>query len=182
MDAAIKMGKSITCHGGALWLIFPHSDSRLCFFTESTDVGAIVHHSQVNYEAANWSCANILPIIADHHLGESRSGSDSWKRLWHSGELLSIHCATWFNISSPNRCSKSTKSRHSRRRTRFCTCWKFKMNFVIMKSRVKHLKRMKKAAERAVKQLPLSSSSDGAHLAQQQRHQKHQAQQEGPRS
>lgn len=90
MDAAIKMGKSITCHGGALWLIFPHSDSRLCFITESTDVGAIVHNSQVNYEAANWSCANILPIIADHHLGESRSGSDSWKRLWHSGELLSI--------------------------------------------------------------------------------------------
>lgn len=43
---------------------------------------------------------------------------------------------------------------------------------------------MKKAAERAVKQLPLSSSSDGAHLAQQQKTPKtsKQQQEEGPRS
>lgn len=58
--------------------------------SEFIDIRAVVHHPQVNYEAANWSCANLLSNASDHHLGESRSGSDSRKGLWYSGKCQ--HC------------------------------------------------------------------------------------------
>lgn len=82
---------SIKCHAGKALIDFHlRSSSRNHFsslFIESFDVGAVVHHFEVNYEASNWSRANLLSDTSHHHLGEPRSWSDLSARLWHSGKL-----------------------------------------------------------------------------------------------
>ena len=143
------------------WLPFekpPHNFVIFCLSPEFIDVWTVVHHLEVNHEASNWSCTNLLPNTVDHHLGESRSRGDSRAGFRYSGAKKSLSTYIHFYPPFLSPLLDALRVREvSNRQEKSTPAFAGNLNWiVIMKSCVKHLKSGEKT-KRAAKQLPLLS-------------------------